>query len=1080
MSGPVDFAIITALAVERDAVLKQLDGYAVVQDDREPLTYYLGHITIPAVDDRGHRHDGREHESFQVVVIMLLGMGNNEAAIATTRLIERWHPGSVVMVGIAAGVPGEVSLGDVVIADFSWYYELAKRTVAGEQRRGQQFPTDRLLFDRARAHRAIDWRQVLPLLRPDGQPLEATPPKVRFGPIASGEKVVADLTTLDELRRDCPKLMALAMEGAGVARAAVTSYDRPRFLEVRGISDYASPEKNDDWHGFAANAAAGYLFGLLRTRPLPPRAKEFHDAAGAAADSSTPRHNLPSQLTPFIGREKEMAEVKRLLANSRLVTLTGAGGCGKTRLSLQVAGNLVDDPSSFVLRQAQDAQDGSGRAFADGVWLVELASLTDPALVPQAFASALNVREEAGRPLLDTLMNFLRDKSALLVLDNCEHLVEACAKFVTALLRACPRLKVLATSREALRISGETTYRVPSLQTPDPAKAGQIPVTDLSQYEAVRLFADRATAVSPGFAVTSANARAVAQVCHRLDGIPLAIELAAARVKALPVEKIAARLDDRFHLLTGGSRASLPHQQTLRATIDWSYSLLTELPPSERALLRRLSVFAGGWTLEAAEVVCAGPGVDAYHVLDLLTNLVDKSLVVVDDRGDELRYRLLETIREYAREKLYETHEEAQAQQHHLDFFLKLAETAEPELAGARQKDWLDRLEAEHDNLRAALNESLNSTPVVALQLAGALGRFWDVRGYFAEGREALQRALGVEPETPNGLRAKASRWMGLLTLRQGDYQRAGKLLDAGLTLSRALGDRAGIAESLNHLGYVAYSQGDYEQAKTHLKESMELCRDLGDKAGLAYSLNLLGLIAWGQGDDVSARRSYEEGLAIRRELGDKVGVAKLLNNLGALAHSQRDYDAAQRCYEESLSIKRELGDRRGIAYSLTGLGHVTSRQGDIARAHKYYQESLTIAQDLGDKRSSALALEGLGHAAKQLGDGDAARRFFGDSLIIRRDIGDKEGIALCLEGLARVALDEHQARKAARLFAAAEALRAVIGAPFIAAERAEYDQAVADVRAQLDDAGFAAAWAEGREMSLDQAVAYAMDSQPD
>jgi len=384
-------------------------------------------------------------------------------------------------------------------------------------------------------------------------------------------------------------------------------------------------------------------------------------------------NNLPRQLTSFIGREREMAEVKRLLTTTRLLTLTGSGGCGKTRLALQVAADLVEE-------------------FANGVWLVELAALTDPALVPQAVASALGVREEPGRPLLATLSDYLKAKRLLLLLDNCEHLVAACAYLAEALLRACPHLRILATSREALNIAGETVWRVPSLSLPDLLHLPS--VEHLTQYEAVRLFIERALISRPDFVLTSQGAPSVAQVCHRLDGIPLAIELAAARVKVLSVEQIAARLDNRFRLLTSGSRTALPRQKTLRAAIDWSYDLLSE---TERMVLRRLSVFAGGWTLEAAEAICVGEGIEWHEVLDPLMQLVDKSLVMMEEQGGTVRYRLLETVRQYGRDKLPASGEADVVRGRHRDWYLALAERAEPELLGSNQAVWLERLETEHD-----------------------------------------------------------------------------------------------------------------------------------------------------------------------------------------------------------------------------------------------------------------------------------------------------------------------------------------------------------------------------------------------
>jgi len=492
-------------------------------------------------------------------------------------------------------------------------------------------------------------------------------------------------------------------------------------------------------------------------------------------------NNLPAQATSLVGREKEMAEVRSLLTETRLLTVTGVGGVGKTRLALQVGAALLDE-------------------FPDGVWLVELAAMSDPALVPQAVAKALGVREHPGRPLrVDTLLEHLGPKRVLLILDNCEHLIEACAELVDALLRGCPELQLLVTSREALGIGGEVAWRVPSLPTPEPdcleSTEAEL-ASALTQYEAVQLFIERAVAAKPGFTVTNDNAPAVAQVCWRLDGIPLAIELAVARMRVLTPRQIAERLDDRFRLLTGGSRAALPRQRTLRAALDWGHDLLSE---KERALLRRLSVFAGGWTLEPAEAVCAdaeegevgagGPAIERYEVLDLLSQLVEKSLSVAEEESGEMRYHLLETVRQYGAEKLEEMQESLVMHRKHRDWFVALAECAGEELRGAEQKAWLDRLEREHDNLRAALEYSKREADGVGtgLSLAAVLSRFWHIRGHWSEGRRHLEEMLALEGRpasagsqaTPEdraerkAARARALNSAGFLAFRQGDYTAA-------------------------------------------------------------------------------------------------------------------------------------------------------------------------------------------------------------------------------------------------------------------------------------------------------------------
>ncbi|MSP12497.1 MAG: adenylate/guanylate cyclase domain-containing protein, partial [Chloroflexi bacterium] len=530
-------------------------------------------------------------------------------------------------------------------------------------------------------------------------------------------------------------------------------------------------------------------------------------------------HNLPVQLTSFIGREKEMADIKRLLPSTHLLTLTGVGGTGKTRLSLQVAADLLEE-------------------FADGVWLVELAPLADPALVPQAVATALGVREESGRPLLATLTDYLRAKHLLLILDNCEHLVAACIQVAEALLRACPHLKMLATSREALGITGESIFHVPSLPLPDPLRLP--PVETLTQYEAIRLFIDRAVAVKSDFTVTNANAPAVAQICHRLDGIPLAIELAAARVRALSVEQISKRLDDRFRLLTGGSRSALPRQQTLAALIDWSYNLLTA---PERALLQRLSVFAGGWSLEAAEQVCADVGQDSGHprdvvlsseVLDLLTRLVDKSLVNAEDQDGETRYRLLETIRQYARDRLLESGEGDQVRDRHLQYFLQLAEEGEIQLRGPQQMAWFKRLQTEQDNFRIALQWSLGTE--AGLRLAGALADFWVWwRGEISEGRRWLEEILAQTA----GLGRTAARAKALCAASwfQDDSTAKRSRYEESIAIWREVGDQRGLALALHYLGLLELEQNHLAVARQWNTESQELWRAAGDAWGLARSL---------------------------------------------------------------------------------------------------------------------------------------------------------------------------------------------------------------------------------------------------
>jgi predicted ATPase/class 3 adenylate cyclase len=565
------------------------------------------------------------------------------------------------------------------------------------------------------------------------------------------------------------------LRGGDYYGAAVNRCARLRAI-ARGGQALVSQATHELARG-APPAGIGFAdLGEHRLRDLAAAERVFQLTASGLPDDFPPLksldalpNNLPLQLTSFVGREREQAEVRRLLTTARLVTLTGTGGCGKTRLALQVGAELAD-------------------AFADGVWFVDLAPLADPALVPQTVAAVLGVHEVAGRPLLQTVADHLRGRELLLILDNCEHLLDACAQLADALLRACPRLRILATSRELLGVAGESAWRVPSLTLPD---ARQPPAAaSLTQYEAVRLFIERAVAALPTFAVTNQNAPAVAQLCWRLDGIPLAIELAAARVRMLTVEQIAARLDDRFRLLTGGSRTALRRQQTLQAAIDWSYQLLSE---EERLLLQRLAVFAGGWTLEAAEAVGVGASIEGADVLDLLGALVDKSLVVAEGQGAHERYRLLETIRQYAGEKLLEAGEVGPIRDQHRDWYVGLAARAEPELTGPGEEEWLGRLEVEHDNLRAALAWSLEGDPGVGLRLAASLGGFWARHGHLVEGRRWLEAFLtrAPAPDDPEEqrVRARALRRAGILASDQQDRAAARTFLAESLILFRALGD---------------------------------------------------------------------------------------------------------------------------------------------------------------------------------------------------------------------------------------------------------------------------------------------------
>lgn len=696
---------------------------------------------------------------------------------------------------------------------------------------------------------------------------------------------------------------------------------------------------------------------------------------------------------------------------TRLLTLAGAGGSGKTRLALQVATDLLEE-------------------FEHGVWWVELAALSDPLLVPQAVASAIGIPERADCTLTEALADLLRPKQLLLVLDNCEHLLAACTQLIQTLLRTCSRLRVLVTSRETLTISGETIWLVLPLRVPDTYQP--LPIAGLLTYDAVELFVERARSVLPSFTLTPENSSAVVQVCRRLDGMPLAIELAAARIRALSVEQIVARLDDAYRLLTGGSRSALPRQQTLRAAMDWSYYLLSA---QEQALFRRLSVFAGSFSLEAAEAICAGEPGEAYDVLDLLSSLIDKSLVLVEQRSGEARYRLLETIRQYGQDKLQECAEAAQVRRSHRDWYARLAEQAEAETLEARQESVFDRLEAEHDNLRAALGWSLEQQEAeTAAQIGAAIRLFWLLRGYMSEGRSFLERALAGLSEK-NAVRAKALNVAAILASLQDDYKTARTLVEESLALSRQLAEKKQTGYALYILGRLARIEGNYAGAVTFFAESLALFRELGQKHDIALVLSGLGLTVLYLGEDERATALCEQSLAISRALGDPRGIASWLANLGLIMLARGDDQRAQELCEESLAIRKALGYKGGCAHTLAILGRIALDQGAYERATACYKESLTL----------------------------------------RQETGEQEGIATALEGLAAVTGMQGQPVSAARLYGFAESLRTLLGAPLTPIDRPAYQQTVAAIRAQLDEPTFLKAWTAGQAMTLEDAIAEAV-----
>jgi non-specific serine/threonine protein kinase len=705
---------------------------------------------------------------------------------------------------------------------------------------------------------------------------------------------------IDLLRESAHRALMQALADDGDYAAATQVYSGLRQHLYRELQADPDPETVALYHRLRCDARERVT--VARTN----RVTIVESVPASSPDNCT--NNLPAPTTSFVGREAEMAEVTRLLERTRLLTLTGTGGVGKTRLALEVGAGLLAD-------------------FPDGVWFVEMAALTDPHHVTQAMASSLGITEQPDRPLLQTVSDSLRPRSLLLILDNCEHLVAACATIVETLLRACPNVKVLATSRETLRVSGEQTWRVPSLLPPDPER---LPVDEqdlagiVGEYDAVRLFVERATSQRADFRLTNPNVHIVARICSRLDGIPLAIELAAARVRALPLEQLAARLDDRFRVLTGGSRTSLPRQQTLRALIDWSYNLLSA---RERQTLHRLSVFAGGWTLEAAEAICG-----EEDTLDLLTTLVDRSLVQYEEPQGQERYRLLETIQQYARDRLREGDEEEVVRTRHCDYFLTLARGAQ--LKGADALYWLDRLETEHDNLRAALRWALRSPQAVEESLSALtkLGSFWIIRGYVSEGHAWNQAFLAVEGVKRTWAWAQILAKDAVLRLDMGDAAGARRQMEECVAISREQGD---LYFALFNYGDLLNNIGDFAAARIALEEGLALALANG-KNGEGMRCNL-GITHFYLGNYAEARRLLTADLTYYQDHGHEEFASEVNCFLGRVALALSEFEAARAHFTASLILGRDLNYKNGILRALFGVAGLAAAAGQMLHAARLY-----------------------------------------------------------------------------------------------------------------------------------------------
>jgi predicted ATPase/DNA-binding CsgD family transcriptional regulator len=871
--------------------------------------------------------------------------------------------------------------------------------------------------------------------------------------------------------------------------------------------------------------------GAVRLRDLSPPQRVYQlSKSGAGSEFPSLRsidavpNNLPIQRTSFVGREAEMAKIRRLVvAGNGPVTLTGAGGCGKTRLALHVAADLAPD-------------------FVGGVWWVDLAKLGDASLLANAIAAPLAIKEVQGEPLRDIVARRLRQGPTLLLLDNCEHVIAHCAALVHELLDACPSLSCLATSREPLGVDGEIAWRVPALRLP----ADQASTAQVASCEAVRLFADRASLVQQDFRITDQNADGVAAICVRLDGIPLAIELAAARVRMLTVDQILAGLTDRFRLLMGGTRTALPRHRTLRASVDWSFGLLSD---DERVVLRRLAVFAGGFHIDAAERVCTDANVMEERVLDILTTLVDRSLVHVEEGTRVARYYLLETIRQYASDRLIESGETAAIRTRHLRFFVTLAEQAQPELESAGLFEWLPRLDAEHDNIRAALDWSLEAEAYTdGLRLASALWLFWLLRGHLTEGKQRIEHALQAV-DAPPSLQASALIGLGQLLVLRGDLGEAatnarraleiaraqqdrrleGRALDAlayataflnppaaprlfeeSVSVSREANDGAFVADALNGLGISHYLAGNYRSATTSLLEGVASSRESGNAATLTIGLAVLGYCLALQGRLARAQTCLRESLVIARRLRDRVFEAQSLFSLGLIDALRGEPTRSEALLEESIDIAREssplmeafallthglaryvAGDVEGsqvrleealvlartmalpwvTSWSLASLGNVALTSGKLDAARQHIDEALAVANSSGLRTD--LPIDAAARLAREMSDLETAESLHHDALKVAHEINSVLLMPAHLEGLAGLAGLGERFHEAARLLGAAEAAREAHGLARYAAERERYETDVARIRRALPASEFRALWDEGRAMSLDEAGSY-------
>jgi predicted ATPase/DNA-binding SARP family transcriptional activator/Tfp pilus assembly protein PilF len=837
----------------------------------------------------------------------------------------------------------------------------------------------------------------------------------------------------DPLRETGQRALLQALIAQGDLSGATEVYRRFRLLLHRELQTEPSPETAALYQRIRAQVQEGVLTSPNVSPAAPPR-------------------HLPHPLTKLIGRTGERAALQSLLTSTRLITLTGAGGIGKTRLAIAVAEQRAAD-------------------YSEGVWFVEFASLLDGSRVAQVVASALGLMEEAEQTPEQALLRHLKSRRLLLILDNCEHLIEPCARLAERLLTSCPGLTILATSRQSLGVSGERLWHVPPLSLPEPEGSARSPEGEpVPTSEAVCLFRDRAAFIAPSFAITSSNRAAVAQICRLVEGIPFAIELAVAWLRVLTVEQLAARLSASLRLLSESHQAAYPHQQTLRATLDGSYSLLEE---AEKRALARLTDFAGGCTLEAAEALCSEREAASGQVLGLLSRLVDKSLVVFAEEDGQARYQLLEITREYAAERL-SPEETALLQRRHADYFLQCAEKSlEDEDIWALSARWYRRVGRDYENYHAALLrfEREETGTAKGLQLAAALRPYWEKRGLVREGRSYLTRLLARTPPEVTPVRAGALYGAGALALDQSDPASACTLFREALAISRALGNRQEEADTCSQLGVAYRELGEYAAARTILKEALAIRRRLDDRVGLLPVLTALGNVARDQGDYATADACYTECLELSRASGQTIGLAYAWKALGSLAFDQGRYEAAEDLHRRSLASFRELEHLWGVAFALSQLGALALVRKEVAQARCDLEQSLAIWQRAEDRWGIACVSLHLGRASQQEGDTVQARALYQESLRIVETLGNGRLICEWLEQLGGLSVQEGRYEHAALLLSAAESARKTLGTPLPPSACAASEDAVAAARHALGDARFFAIWQRGGALSLEQAA---------